>query len=473
MDRPAIVLITCDELNKSTLGCYGNEAITTPYIDSLAKNGTDYENCYTVSPWCLPARCSILTGQYPHHSGAYSNFRKCALNNGISNLFFSMRDGGYHTTVFGKCHFAPVPYGETRADRTLPYDNFKAYYKSLGIEHLDLEDDKQVSVWFYDDYSKELDKAGYLKAYRDAVWNRDYQKVFPFPGPVQWHPDVWVGQKAVDYIRHYNDEKPLFIWISFSGPHYTFDAPKEYLEQVDIGKFWPLKKKEGELESTDRIHHDSYFGGENANIDGCGMADGHACKNYTVQYWDRLRRSYHANVKLIDDQLGHILQVVEEKYGDNSLVIFTADHGEMLGNHGLWGKHNCAYEEVWKIPLLIRYPGQKIAEKDGRLTNSTDFLPTCLHAAGIQIPPCDGKPLQDTSWRRNFTFAEGEGYLAVTDGRYKYVHVQKGGEHGRELLDLDTDPAEFENQIYKAENQQILANLREKMIEHIIPSILA
>lgn len=473
MDRPAIVLITCDELNKDVLGYYGGQAITTPNIDRLAQNGTNYQSFYTVSPWCLPARCAFLTGLYPHNSGAYSNFRKCALDQGIPNLFYAMQDGGYHTSVFGKCHFAPVPYSETRPDKTLPYDTFKAYYESLGIDHLELEDDKQVSVWFYDNYSKELDEAGYLKAYRDAVWCKEYQKVFPFPAPTKWHPDVWVGQKAVSHINNYSKEKPLFTWISFSGPHYTFDAPEEYWKQVDTTKLPEMKHLEGELDSPDRIFHDSYFGGKNANIDGCGQAKDHACKNYPKEYWDRLRTSYCANVKLIDDQVGEICKAVSEKYGDNALIIFTADHGEMLGNHGIWGKHNCAYDEVWKIPLLIQYPGQKAGAVDTRMSNTTDILPTCLKEAQIPLLAGDGKPLQDSDWDRTYTFGEGEGYLAVTDGRYKYVHVQKGNEHGRELLDLEADPNEFVNQIEKEEYQGVLAKLREKQIEHLLPAVLA
>lgn len=473
MEKPAIILITCDELNKDVLGCYGGGAIRTPNIDSLSECGTTYESCYTVSPWCLPARCSILTGKYPHHSGAYSNFRKCALDQEMDNLFFAMKRGTYHTTMFGKCHFAPVPYSQTRADKTLPYDSFKEYYKSLGIDHLELEDDKQVSVWFYDDYSKELEGAGYLEAYRNAVWNREYQKVFPFPGPKEWHPDVWTGQKALSYIKNYKEDKPLFSWISFSGPHYTFDAPEEYWKEVDKNKLPKVKWKQGELEGKDRIFHDSYFGGHNANIDGCGMAKDHACQNYSGEYWERLRISYCANVKLIDDQVGEILRVIKQKYGDNALIIFTADHGEMLGNHGLWGKHNCAYEEVWRIPLLIHYPNQKIGQKDKRIVNSLDFMPTCLGAAGIALTDGDGYDLGDSRWNRKYTFAEGEGYLAVTDGRYKYVHVQKGKEHGRELLDLTEDPEEYGNQIEKEQYQGILAKLREKEIEHLLPSTLS
>ena len=84
---------------------------------------------------------------------------------------------------------------------TLPYEEFKDYYLRLGMDHLDLQDDKQVSVWFMDDYARDLDQAGYLKAYRDVTWNRGNGRVFPFPGPADWHPDSWVGRKSVEYLR--------------------------------------------------------------------------------------------------------------------------------------------------------------------------------------------------------------------------------------------------------------------------------
>ena len=200
---------------------------------------------------------------------------------------------------------------------------------------------------------------------------------------------------------------------------------------------------------------------------------GCACKNYTEDYWKRLLTSYCANIKLIDDQVGEILRAVSEKYGDNAMVLFSADHGEMLGNHGLWGKHNCAYDEVWRIPLLIRYPGQKEAKTDNRLVNSTDFLPTCLDAAQLPIPPCDGRSLRDPDWSRNYTFAEGEGFLAVTDGKCKYIHVQKGPENARELLDLEGDPNEYENKAMWETCQAKRVRMQEKLIEHLLPAVLA
>jgi arylsulfatase A-like enzyme len=471
MGKPAIILITCDELRKDILSSYGNKAISTKHIDELRRSGTDYENCYTASPWCLPARCSILTGLYPHKSGAYSNFRKCSLDAGINNLFQELKNNGYSTTVFGKCHFAPVPYGDTRPDKTLPYDEFKKYYESLGIDHLELEDDKQVSVWFYDDYSKELDKAGYLTPYRDAVWNKEYQKVFHFPGPANLHPDMWVGDRAVSYIQNCEEES-LFAWISFSGPHYPFDAPEEYWNQVDEDELTPMIIENSDLDSADRIHHDSYHGGRNSNIDGAAQATDRACKNYSQDYWRRLRISYNANVKLIDDQVGKIIEAVQKKYGDNTLIIFTADHGEMLGNHGLWGKHNCGYEEVWKIPMIVKFPHQIEGKQRSNLVNSTDILPTCLETAGGTKISCDGLSLYQEEIGREYTFAEGEGYMAVTDGKYKYIHVQKEKENYRELLDMQSDPHELKNHINTPEYQPLLSRLREKLIEHMMPKIL-
>jgi arylsulfatase A-like enzyme len=468
---PSILLITCDELIRDTLSIYGNRAISTPYIDAIAKGGMRFERAHTVSPWCLPARCALLTGRYPHNSGAYSNFRKCPLDNGLPNLFTQLKEATYHVSMFGKCHFVPVPYGETRPDRTLPYDTFKDYYLSLGLDHLDLEDDKQVSVWFMDDWAKDAATDGTLEAARAAVWNRELAKVYPFPGREEMHPDIWVADKAVDYIRSTPLENPLFAWVSFSGPHYPMDPPQRYIEGVNADLLTPMVRREGELDSVDRIQHRSYFGG--GNMDGCHTAPDGGCKNYDEDYWQRLRICYNANVKLIDDMVGKVVAAARERYGENLLIIFTADHGEMLGNHGVWGKHNCAYREVWSLPLFVNFPdGRGAGMVSDALVNTCDILPTCLEAAGKPaIAPTDGVSLYNPS-HRAYTFSEGEGFVAVYDGRFKYVHVQKKGEHFRELLDTLEDPCEFENRIADPRYAADLARLREAVIEHFMGKVL-
>lgn len=460
--KPHILLITADELRKDALSCYGNQAIQTPYLDRLASQSIQFHRAYTASPWCLPARCALLTGRYPHNSGAYSNFRKCELSTGVPNLFQGLKASGYTTSVHGKCHFSPVPYGETRADRTLPYDEFREYYVSLGIDHLDLQDDKQVSVWFYDDYAKALDEAGYLKAYRDDTWNSSKQKVFPFPGPAEWHPDSWVGRKTVEFLESYSSEEPLFCWASFSGPHYPFDPPESYFDRVDMSKDKPRTLCEGEFDDVRRIHHRSYHGDGRGIADGSFSAPEHAQKHYSADYWHRLRKSYYANVAQIDDQIGHILETAYRRFGDDLLVIFTADHGEMLGNHGIWGKGDCAYEDVLNIPLLVQYPHVREHIDTDAKVMLTDIMATCMKAAGEPALETDGHDFKELIDKGGYeyVYAEGEGFFSISNGRLKYVHINKNGRDHHELFDLVNDPHEFSNVADRPEYLPQLAEFR-------------
>jgi arylsulfatase len=436
---PHILLITADQLRKDALSCYGAAAVRTPHLDQLASKAVQFDRAYTVSPWCLPSRCSILTGMLPHRHGAYSNFRDGRLSPQLPNLYTELKRAGYTTSHIGKCHYAPVPYSQTKPDRTLPYESFRAYYLSLGIDHLDLQDDKQVSVWFYDDYAKELEQAGHLAAYRAAVWNRQHRKVFTFPGPAEWHPDAWVGRKATERIEQCEPGNAQFIWVSFSGPHFPFDPPEQYLPRVNGDAVGLGQRREREFDNPDRIHHHSFHGPVSRMEGGIGKA-------HSDEYWLALRRNYFANVALIDDQVGQLLATARARFGENLLILFTADHGEMLGNHRLWGKHNCGYEDVLNVPLIVQWPGAAKTGRSSAKVMLTDLLPTCLATAGVSpsgsIDGSDLAPLHDGEGHP-MTFAEGEGFAAVSDGRRKLVRVRRDGQVLSELFDLAHDPHEF------------------------------
>jgi arylsulfatase A-like enzyme len=447
MSQPHIVLITADQLRADALGCYGGQAVETPNLDRLAAGADRYTAAYTASPWCLPSRSSIVTGQYPHTHRAYSNFRDCRLDPATPNLYSLLGDQGYTTSHIGKCHYAPVPYSETRPDRTLPYDAFRDYYLSLGIDHLALQDDKQVSVWYADDYSRELDAAGYLEAYRAAVWNRDYAKVFPFPGPAAWHPDAWVGRKAAERIAGVDPAQPQFLWVSFSGPHFPFDAPDDYLDRVDSSQVGEATMVPGEFDDPARIHHTSYHGPK--GIEGAGSAGGKGTSAYSDDYWTRLRTRYYANVALIDDAVGLVLDAITRHLGDDVLVIFTADHGEMLGSHRLWGKHSCGYEDVLRVPLLVRHPEQREGATVASRVQLIDLLPTCLAVAGSSYNRAEGRPLAPGVGHEGYRYvvAEGEGFLAISDGGATYISAMRDGVRLREVFDLVRDPGATRNAI--------------------------
>lgn len=466
---PHVLLITLDQLRKDALGCYGGDIVSTPNFDRLATSGTRFDSAYTVSPWCLPSRCSILTGQFPHTHGAYSNFRDIRLSPDLPNLYTELKRGGYAIAHVGKCHYAPVPYGETRADRTLPYESFREYYLSFGIDHLDLQDDKQVSVWFRDDYANELDAAGHLEAYRAAVWDRSKRKVFEFPGPAEWHPDAWVGRKAARYVDKCDAQQPQFVWASFSGPHFPFDPPAEYLERVDASRVGVGLRSDGEFDDAERIHHFNFNGPKSKIESG-------VCRDYDDDYWRKLRRHYFANVALLDDEIGRVITAAEAKFGDNLLVILTADHGEMLGNHRLWGKHSCGYQDVLNVPLLVRGPGFSSGKSSDSKVMLIDLLPTCLAAAGLTpTSNLDGRALTASLADGGYEYvvSEGEGFATISDGRYKLVRVKRDGETISELFDLTTDPHETapidQSTIGAFAARRLQAALLDRFTERLLP----
>ncbi|SDT27880.1 sulfatase-like hydrolase/transferase [Microlunatus soli] len=437
MDRPTLVLITTDQLRADALGCFGGRAVATPHLDALAAESTVFDQAYTASPYCLPSRSSMMTGCYPHRHRAYSNFRDVRLSPSDPNLYNTLSGLGYHVTHVGKCHYAPVPYGRTRPDETQPYQDFRDYYLSLGIDDLDLQDDKQVSVWFRDDYAADLDAAGHLQAYRDAVWDSEAAKVFTFPGPAEWHPDAWVGRKACERIAAADQQTPQFFWISISGPHFPFDPPQEYLDRVDLDAMGEPRTF-GELEDPQRIHYRSLHAAPPQWIES-GRND-----RYTDDYWRRLRQHYFANVALIDDQIGAIRQSLADRFGDNVMIIFTPDHGEMLGNHGMWGKGHCFYDDVLKVPLIMRRPGGRAAgTRSDDLVSLIDLYPTFVGAAGGDRPEVDGVALTAPDRGHPFVLSEGERMSVVSDRRHKLVSIQHQGQEFTEMFDRDADPDEI------------------------------
>ncbi|MBE6607754.1 MAG: hypothetical protein E7633_04300 [Ruminococcaceae bacterium] len=456
MNRPNILLITTDEQHLKTLSCYGATTDSTPRIDALAANADVYERAYTVSPVCLPARCSIMTGLYPHNSGSVSNIFGASLSTQLPNLFTELKKVGYNTSLHGKCHFIPVPYPATRPNMTLEYEHFISYYRTLGMDVLDLQDDKNNSLWYYDDYSKELARKDMLKKCRyEAHVNPDNHGYYDFPFESEMHPDAWVGNRALDRISSLPNDGPCFMWVSFSGPHYPIDTPKEYTDRIDPDKMGERIYRDGEWDDESKYHCRGFYGP--GTTEGSGPAKDHAQKNYSEEYWQSWRRRYLGNIALIDEKVGEIIEAAEKKFGDDLLIIYTTDHGEMMGNHSLWGKNGSLFEDVLRIPLIIRNPGQKCGKRIGETVSSLDLFPTILSAAGItDIPKCDGAPIDTTVSRGglDYIISECEDRVAIVKNNIKLELNRAGGkpnpanQAGRlflELYDLSEDPFEFEN----------------------------
>jgi len=466
MVQPAILLITTDQLRADALGCFGGTAVATPHLDALAAESTQFDCAFTASPYCLPSRSSIMTSNYPRNHRAYSNFRDARLLPSTPNVYNSLGGLGYHITHVGKCHYAAVPYSQTKPDETQPYKEFRDYYLRLGIDDLDLQDDKQVSVWFRDDYADELDRAGHLEAYRAAVWDKDAAKVFTFPGPAKWHPDAWVGRKACERIQAADADRPQFLWVSISGPHFPFDPPAEYLDRVDQAATGDALTF-GELEDPQRIHYRSLH--ERAP----GWIESGRNDRYSRDYWGRLRLHYFANVALIDDQIGLIMAAAKRQFGDNLMVAFTPDHGEMLGNHGMWGKGHCFYDDVLRVPLLLRQPaGVAAGTRSDDLVSLVDLFPTFVTAAGGDRPEVDGMPLTEPNRGHDQVFSEGEGMSVVMNRRHKLVTIHQGGRTWTEMFDRQVDPHEITSLAGDPDHAEVERDLRGQMAEALLDTAM-
>jgi len=463
-----ILFITTDEQHHKTISAFGAKTHKTPHIDELLRRSTIYTRAYSASPICLPSRCTWVTGQYPHNNNSLSNHFGASLSNKKPNLFTRLKEHGFSTSLHGKCHFIPVPYPATRPDLTLEYGHFKSYYESLGIDCLNLQDDKNNSLWFYDDYAIELEKKGLLSIYRDAAhMSPENQGVFPFPLAADLHPDAWVGQKAVDYILNSDKDMHQFCWISFSGPHYPIDAPQEYLDKVDMDKDSGRVFKENEWDDPSKYHYNGFHGP--GTTEGSGCAPNRAQKNYDEEYWKKWRKSYFGNVVLIDEWIGKILFAARERWGEEFAVVFTSDHGEMMGNHSLWGKNGSLFEDVLRVPLAIALPGQNKSKQKDMLVNSVDVFPTLLDIAGIPVPDTiDGNSLINESYTgHSFILSECENRVAliVDSIKLEWNYYQRGKQLYKELYDLKIDPYEFVNQYDNPAYAKQKATLEAKLHE--------
>jgi len=462
MPPRAIVLITTDEQHRGTLSRFGATAISTPNIDAIAKHGISFDRAYAPSPVCLPSRCSMATGLYPHRSRSYSNTVGASLKTQWPSIMQICRSLGYRTSLHGKGHFMPCPYAQTRPDVTQDLDAVKPFYASLGFDHIDLQDDKNNSLWFYDDYSRDLEAAGLLKDCREGRLGRLNKHIagYFFPGDAGMHADSWTGRKAVEHINRANSEQQHFIWVSFSGPHYPIDTHRDYYNRVDIKADQLRVRQDGEWARVNKLGYASYHGP--GGSEGSGYAEGGAQKNFSSEYWREWRRMYLGNVVQIDDWVGEIMQAVTRKWGDDAMVIFTCDHGDMMGNHDLWGKNNLMFDDILRVPLFIRYPKiERTGSYDG-LVSLVDLLPTIVRKAGYQGDlACDGRDLLSlvTDGGRDYVLCEADNRFAViTRNGGKYVESvapgdecdEKGRQRQRryrEFYDLNQDPHEFENLI--------------------------
>ncbi|MBN1420434.1 MAG: arylsulfatase [Planctomycetes bacterium] len=445
---PNILFLMADQLRGDAIGADGNPIVRTPNLDRLAAEGVRFCRAYSSVPSCTPARATILTGLAPWHHGMLGYGRVAPAY--ARELPRMLRDAGYYTLGIGKMHYHPQRI-------------------THGFHRTILDESGRVeSPGFVSDYRQWLRSVA-PDADPDATgigWNDHRAKAYVLPERL--HPTKWTGDQAVQFIEGYEDEAPFFLKVSFARPHSPYDPPQRWwdayadaaLPPAVVGDWAERHARRGLPHRNDLWQGD--LGPETVRA---------------------ARQGYYGNVSFIDENVGRILAALRKRgWLERTLILFTADHGDMLGDHHLWRK-TYPYEGSARIPMIIRWPEGSIDAPRGKVIDRPvelrDILPTFLDAGGVPYEKewFDGRSLldlvrgRDESWRKWIDLEHARCYApenywsALTDGRMKYVYFAPDGRE--QLFDLRTDPGETRDLAPLAEHRATLATWRRRLVEHL------
>jgi len=447
MNKPNILLIFTDQQRFDALGAAGNKVIRTPNMDSLAKEGRMYSSCMSPSPLCQPARACVVNGLTAGRLGCLENNVPRSYDPGKA-LPRLLHDAGYYCKAVGKMHFSNKPY-----EVDYGMDDMVLSEETRGVRFT-----KQKEDVVFDDYDKFL--------IRNHRWGWDkpteigYNEIKPLlnPLPPEYHVTRWCGDEAVKFLKTQKKaDKPFFLWTSFVKPHVPYDCPRHLATLYDPSSM-PRPWVSGKDGTADNPYIQSYRVANEFDL-----YSEHA-RNLALAY-------YYANITFIDEEIGKLLATLREIGKDgNTIVIFTSDHGDMMGDHGLFYK--CfGFEGSMHVPLIIRYPGRVAAgSREERVVSLLDLYPTLLNLAGVpwDAGTIPGEDLLSASGR-DFAFSEvlyPPYYLAhVRTKEWKYLFYQNGGREA--LYHLSEDPHELDDLSLDCRYASVLQELRQKGEEYV------
>jgi arylsulfatase A-like enzyme len=445
-DKPNLLLIMTDQQRGDCVGAAGNPVIRTPNLDKLAREGVLFRNAYSCVPSCTPARTALLTGLAPWRNGMLGYGR---VGEGYEiEMPQALRDAGYYTTGIGKMHWHP--------QRNLH-----------GFHHTILDESgREQSTDFRSDYRSWLFSRDPLVDPDETGlgWN-DYRG-WPYKLPEKYHPTHWTGDTARHFIESYDRSEPFFLKVSFARPHSPYDPPQRFwdmyndtdLPEANLGD-WAGRYEQPSDESNSIWHGD--------------LGPGQVRTS---------RQGYYSNITFIDEKIGEIMAALEKRgMLENTVIVFTSDHGDMMGDHHMWRK-TYAYEGSANVPMIIRWPRETLSDQRGLVLDHPvelrDILPTFMDAAGVPgAETLDGKSMlslienRDAPWRTFIDLEHDRCYhdlnhwTAVTDGHSKFIfHCETGEE---QFFDLDADRGETRDLAKDPAYGDRVAQWRQHMVDHL------
>jgi len=467
--QPNILLITSDQQHYSALGAI-NERIQTPALDRLCEEGVRFTRAYCANPTCTPTRASIITGMYPSQHGAWSLGTK--LFEDVPTLGDALGAAGYSTALIGKAHFQPTASQPgMESIECLPTVRDLDFWREFhgpwyGFEHVETArmhgcealvgqhyaiwmEERGLTNWryYFEDWPRNAEKAKRLRA------NRRWAL------PAEFHYTRWTGERTVAQIeRAAAETRPFFIWSSFHDPHPPYLTSDPWASMYDPNDMIPGSLNKGEHEANaphfrktqenDPEYWETARKGE--------MIHGAHSHLRDVEELKKDIACYYGMTSFMDSEIMRILEALDSQgLAENTLVVFTTDHGHFLGQHGLRAKCIHHYEDLLRVPFLVRWPGLIPAGSESdALQNLVDLAPSFLTAAGVDVSGIMTGVNQLDTWRTGKSTRAGtviENHHGTdhfhmrtyVNARHK-ITVYRDGDYG-ELFDLECDPGEVKN----------------------------
>jgi len=468
-DAPNIILIMTDQQRYDSLPCYGASTIQTPNFDRITQNGVVFEHCYCNAPICTPSRASIMTG-------------KSVVGHGVDRLYdllpstevmFTRRlqQVGYQTALVGKLHVSSINFEAQQRNKD---DGFDVYE---WCEEPSLNFDSPLNAYAH--WLKQKDPAFYAE-YKAQGRNRKHI-------PAHLHMTHWATERTMQFIQQADKSRPFFCLMSLFDPHNGYDQyPQEMEKFVDLSKL-------PEPQFTPEETANKPYGIREENATGY-MGP---FSSYTHEQLREMRIGYYAAIKFVDQELGRLLDLLESmKIAENTLVLFTSDHGDMLGDHELLVKGAYFYDPCTRVPLLLRWParfgnGLRVPS----LVQPHDLAATILEAAGCWTTEeraarpesvsllniCSGHEVEThenaVCLYRNTGLDDKHHYFdpaidatMIRNKRYKlnvYHNPVNQGPQG-ELYDMERDPGEVNSLWDHPDHQQVRVTMLEALTRWMV-----
>lgn len=487
-----VLLITSDQQHWMCMG-YNDPNIKTPNLDRLAKRGLIFNREYTVNPTSTPTRATLLTGQMPSQHGAYALGTK--LPDNVRTIAQDFQENGYETSLIGKAHFQPLAgnaeFPSIEAYPVLQDLDFWGKFTGpfYGFEHVELTrnhgDEAHVGqhyvLWMEEKLRNEgKDSKEWRKWFRKPT-GLAHAQYGEWQMPERYHMNAWIAERSSKILEQYAREgKNFFMWASFFDPHPPYLVPSPWDTMYDPAKMNVPQLVKGEMDDMPPLYQKTqekkpdFSEFKDSTMWSPGL-NSHIKRTEAQKAKDMAL--YYGMISMMDHYIGVILDKLDELgLTDKTIVVFTTDHGNLFGQHGLIEKGPFLYEDLVKVPMIASCPGLiKQGVRTDALQSALDIPPTLLSLSGIKIPKIMTGNDQSKVWKgeldsiRDFVIIENhqEPYALyqkqlVTD-RYK-ITTYKNHDYG-ELFDLKNDPKELNNLWDNSKYSEIKLKLLLKLIQ--------